>query len=68
MSNKGCYQCACYIFSALTIAGIIMFATSIGYTSVNYVSIVQNKFNKEIDDTKIYMEGRYMLGLAKRYY
>ena len=54
----------CLIFVILIITGIIaiIIGVSIHTVPLNQVAIIQNKFNKQIDDTKIYKNGRYFIG------
>lgn len=66
MSSSGGYKCACVIMTLLTGVGIILFAVSIHTVDFNHIAIVQNKFNKKIDETRIYQSGRYLIGLASR--
>ena len=68
MASQGTYRCACIILAILTGVGIIMFAVSIHTVQLNHIAIVQNKFNKSIDDTKIYQSGRYLIGLTSKYF
>jgi len=66
--SQGGYKCACIVLTIATGIGIVLFAVSIHTVEYNHIAIVQNKFNKNINEEKIYQSGRYLIGLTSKYF
>lgn len=60
--NKKPYIFVCAILAILVLVGVIVFALSVSTVKLNHIAIMQNKFNKKIDEATIYKNGRYLIG------
>ncbi len=66
MASSKALKCVCVILTILTGIGIVLFAVSIHTVQYNHIAIVQNKFNKSINENSIYQSGRYLIGLTSK--
>jgi cell division protein FtsI/penicillin-binding protein 2 len=60
------YIIASIIFGVVLLISIIVFAVSVSTVELNHIAIVQNKFNKSINEDNVYLSGRYIIGATSR--
>ena len=64
--EKKPYCIAIIIFGIIIFITLIVFSLSFSTIDLNHIAIIQNKFNKSIDEKSIYKSGRHFIGPTNR--
>mmetsp|Transcript_38026 Transcript_38026/g.34043 ORF Transcript_38026/g.34043 Transcript_38026/m.34043 type:complete len:130 (-) Transcript_38026:618-1007(-) len=67
MASKGCMGCFICVYAVGILVGIILMSLSFKIVELNRAALRQNTFSRNIESDKIYMPGRYYVGLTGKF-